>query len=71
MSNRHASWQLEHLDTIMHFVCLIFRSLHDCRASGMFAANNVMICPALVRKLVFLQESESIPELYCLGNLWL
>ena len=31
---------------------MIFRLPRDCSASGMFAVNNVMSCPALVRKLV-------------------
>ena len=43
----------------MHFVYYRARLLRDCSASGMFAVNNVMNCPALVRKLVFvfLQDS--------------
>ena len=32
---------------------MLFRLPRDCSASGMFAVNNVMSCPALVRKLVF------------------
>ena len=31
---------------------MLFRLPRDCSASGMFAVNNVMGCPALVRKLV-------------------
>ena len=27
--------------------------MHDCSARGMFAVNNVMSCPAMVRKLGF------------------
>ena len=52
---------------------MLFRLPRDCSASGMFAVNNVMSCPALVRKLVFgfLQESELLSKLYCSGNLWI
>ena len=32
---------------------MLFRLPRDCSASGMFAVNNAMSCPALVRKLVF------------------
>ena len=32
---------------------MLFRLPRDCSASGMFAVNNVMSCPALVRRLVF------------------
>ena len=32
---------------------MLFGLPRDCIASGMFAVNNVMSCPALVRKLVF------------------
>ena len=34
---------------------MLFRLLRDCKvsASGMFDVHNVMSCPALVRKLVF------------------
>ena len=32
---------------------MLFRLPRHCSASGMFAVNNVMSCPALVRKLVF------------------
>ena len=32
---------------------MLFMLPRDCSASGMFAVHNVMSCPALVRKLVF------------------
>ena len=32
--------------------CMLFSLLRDCSASGMFTVNNVMSCPALVRKLL-------------------
>ena len=32
---------------------VLFSLPRDCSASGMFAVNDVMSCPALVRKLVF------------------
>ena len=48
---------------------MLFMLPRDCSASGMFAVHNVMSCPALVRKLVFvfLQESESLSKFYCSG----
>ena len=52
---------------------MLFRLPRDCSASGLFAVNNVMSCPALVRKLVFgfLQESELLSKLCCSGHLWI
>ena len=32
---------------------MLFRLPRDCSASGMFAVNNIMSCPVLVRKLEF------------------
>ena len=37
----------------MWHTIMLFRLPRDCSASCMFAVNNVMSCPALVRKLVF------------------
>ena len=47
---------------------MLFRLPRDCRASGMFAVNNVMSCPALVRKLVFGFYKRVNPSQNCIGQ---
>ena len=53
---------------------MLFRLLRDCSASGMFAVNNVMSCPALVRKLVFYKRVNSsqncIVQAICGSDIW-
>ena len=55
---------------------MLFRLPRDCSASGMFAVNNVMSCPALVRKLVFgfykrVNSSQNcIVQAICGSDIW-
>ena len=55
---------------------MLFRLPRDCSASGMFAVNNVMSCPALVRKLVFgfykrVNSSQNcIVQVICGSDIW-
>ena len=55
---------------------MLFRLARDCSASGMFAVNNVMCCPALVRKLVFgfykgVNSSQNcIVQAICGSDIW-
>ena len=55
---------------------MLFRLPRDCSASGMFAVNDVMSCPALVRKLVFgfykrVNSSQNcIVQAICGSDIW-
>ena len=54
---------------------MLFRLPRDCSASGMFAENNVMSCPALVRKLVFgfykrVNSQNCIVQAICGSDIW-
>ena len=55
---------------------MLFRLPRHCSASGMFAVNNVMSCPALVRKLVFgfykrVNSSQNcIVQAICGSDIW-
>ena len=55
---------------------MLFRLPRDCSASGMFAVNNVMSCPVLVRKLVFgfykrVNSSQNcIVQAICGSDIW-
>ena len=48
---------------------MLFMLPRDCSASGMFAVHNVMSCPALVRKLVFVFYN-SIVQAICASDIW-
>ena len=54
---------------------MLFRLPRDCRESGMFAVNRVycheLPCPCQETCIWFLQESELLSKLYCLGHLWI
>ena len=55
---------------------MLFRLPRDCSASDMFAVNNVMSCPAVVRKLVFgfykrVNSSQNcIVQAICGSDIW-
>ena len=55
---------------------MLFMLTRDCSASCMFAAHNVMSCPALVRKLVFgfykrvKASHNSIVQAICASDIW-
>ena len=55
---------------------MLFMLPRDCSASGMFAVQNVMSCPALVRKLVFgfykrvKASQNAIVQAICASDIW-
>ena len=55
---------------------MLFMLPRDCSASGMFAVGNVMSCPALVRKLVFVfykrvkASQNCIVQAICASDIW-